>query len=1227
MSEEKNRKIENFIKVPVYVIQELEEKFSGHKRLDIILTPDPSPDLPLPYADSKNFATGTGFKRERAVRVVARGDNKPYHVVKKNGGFFPYACATKGNWSNLYLMSNDFAVRTSDKYNVYLYKDPQGNFYYKSPYSDENQYIEAEGARNLLNHLAFNQPATSPRSCEDDKVCRTVLKHVISKGQAKNHRLLGDAILNVKNHRLDSTGGSGYVAASASMQVVRCRNETTTVYLLKGYGLVPPSESKGLGEQIESELEYSMPGGFDEQDIIAYRNVQGKKITEQNYRKFGGSPIYIRESFIQSYLPFVQIVLDAFLDDDEYCKIPIVLKNRMDSVVQVKSTFERVPTSDPRDPDEENPENEFKNLKYHLLESSDEHEVKSSDHKNTESPQQGAISKTLLQIGASPEESKLDHKTGSLPKAKDALNSQSIISKLVLPDSYKSNSPGRIVVFSLDYDGCADILFWETHGNRWFYKLLENNNYRLLEKEFKPYIDLVAKHHRHWPTLEAILSQDEAFQGKKRAICKPLAGAFMENLEKLIRPGDKVFFFSGSNRQFAHTEIINMRENSNGSSFKNYPLLEKRTGWIYLRLNYEDIYLGLPAGNTIDYFHSNPPDEDKARIAPQEIERELNDRFELLFPKKPDKRENYNISINSRLKSLFLQAQMQFVHQLNLEQECDFFFIDNDTSFTISLYSFLENLNVIPPGIDFLAYFLNYECCVGNPKNFFIGGPCPYPHQPMQSPLNFDLLPPSKALEISQEIMLAIVKKLDADSLIPALTPSLRRVSQDKKLQTKEIINNWRALEQSLAHTEKKLTSNPLSKNKKSIDAQIRERIKVTIKWKILFLLSKNMGAALEKTSKRIKEKLTIRELNLYRLCDQIPPDDAERVKSLFLDLAMLPPKNLYDKIRINHARLSRRLVFNSALKSLEEFLNQLREFSHPPSVDLRDFRGNIITGSHPDYKLVTSPTDDSSQSSQLYRLSANIVELIGLKSNKLASQVLIILHDAKKSDLSEENLTLLWNEIIENKKNITTLTGFASKIWQEQYSQSVLKNLRRLDSELDACLEKLALSYPRLYTLDGIQKSIHTKTNESLAKLENYRQLIHSTADQDQQLKALEGIHTEKDHLRRLNVFAKKPISDPDLKDIKTSSIALTQLPATDSINSIPWTEADTRTLQANIQFLKSFRESKKKTANDQKEIKQTLSDVPLKSKAAFFENTFPVGTHSILEESVHQTVSADKQ
>ncbi len=115
----------------------------------------------------------------------------------------------------------------------------------------------------------------------------------------------GKDILDVNQHRFFPEG-SGLVSCTSSLGTAGHFADTSGyVYLVKATGAIGPCA-------LNRELEYSVPGGVDAEDIVAYRK-KGSKYS------FCGSSIFINKSFMNRYPDQVNDVIQAFLQKNECC--------------------------------------------------------------------------------------------------------------------------------------------------------------------------------------------------------------------------------------------------------------------------------------------------------------------------------------------------------------------------------------------------------------------------------------------------------------------------------------------------------------------------------------------------------------------------------------------------------------------------------------------------------------------------------------------------------------------------------------------------------------------------------------------------------------------------------------------------------------------------------------------------------------------------------------------
>ncbi|MBV8802481.1 MAG: hypothetical protein JO131_05885 [Gammaproteobacteria bacterium] len=92
------------------------------------------------------------------------------------------------------------------------------------------------------------------------------------------------------------------------------------VYMLKAAGAV----NKGNSSTAQTEGEYTVPGGVDAEDIIAFRQLS----KTSSIPGFNGSSLYIRESFLKKYgEDYLQKILSVYLEKNEIAT-PININDR-----------------------------------------------------------------------------------------------------------------------------------------------------------------------------------------------------------------------------------------------------------------------------------------------------------------------------------------------------------------------------------------------------------------------------------------------------------------------------------------------------------------------------------------------------------------------------------------------------------------------------------------------------------------------------------------------------------------------------------------------------------------------------------------------------------------------------------------------------------------------------------------------------------------------------------
>jgi len=117
----------------------------------------------------------------------------------------------------------------------------------------------------------------------------------------------GEDILDVISHR-NLAWGSGLVSLTHSMEVAINLPLTTYVYLIKAVGAISPHP-----KFFANECEWSIPGGVDFGDVIAFRSSQGYT--------FNNSPIFISKDFEQRYPEKLSSAIKAYLSTNEACEV------------------------------------------------------------------------------------------------------------------------------------------------------------------------------------------------------------------------------------------------------------------------------------------------------------------------------------------------------------------------------------------------------------------------------------------------------------------------------------------------------------------------------------------------------------------------------------------------------------------------------------------------------------------------------------------------------------------------------------------------------------------------------------------------------------------------------------------------------------------------------------------------------------------------------------------
>lgn len=133
---------------------------------------------------------------------------------------------------------------------------------------------------------------------------------VLSNGGFQPHGVENDSIdsfaLDPQGHAISSEN-SGMVSCTYSMDMIKnydanCEN---FVYMVKATGAFANTNPRKI------ECEYTVPGGIDAEDIVAFRQLRG---SEGYSNDFLGQPLYIRESFLRRYPELIHYILNRFLE-------------------------------------------------------------------------------------------------------------------------------------------------------------------------------------------------------------------------------------------------------------------------------------------------------------------------------------------------------------------------------------------------------------------------------------------------------------------------------------------------------------------------------------------------------------------------------------------------------------------------------------------------------------------------------------------------------------------------------------------------------------------------------------------------------------------------------------------------------------------------------------------------------------------------------------------------
>ncbi|MFT3741466.1 MAG: hypothetical protein QM752_02150 [Gammaproteobacteria bacterium] len=125
----------------------------------------------------------------------------------------------------------------------------------------------------------------------------------------------GEWMLDVNTHRKDSDG-SGMVSTTTSEAIGHSFADGAShphLYILRAKNAIDSALH-------DVEHEFTVAGGFDKSDIIAFRGLSSKLIKtsdDSGYRYFDDSPLYINTDFVEKYPKLIPTLIHALLDEHE----------------------------------------------------------------------------------------------------------------------------------------------------------------------------------------------------------------------------------------------------------------------------------------------------------------------------------------------------------------------------------------------------------------------------------------------------------------------------------------------------------------------------------------------------------------------------------------------------------------------------------------------------------------------------------------------------------------------------------------------------------------------------------------------------------------------------------------------------------------------------------------------------------------------------------------------
>ncbi len=166
-------------------------------------------------------------------------------------------------------------------------------------------------------------------------------------------------------------------------------------------------------------------------------------------------------------------------------------------------------------------------------------------------------------------------------------------------ESKATEAPGEINVVSLDYDDCADIIFWEKCTPKWRICYAESHFKGELTPEEQKEFNSLNDTAKSYSVMEEKLSL--GLKDTLNALFKKHADKFRDKLISLAK-NRSLEFFTLSNRLSLKRERENVQEKGSGSSFKNYSDLCETENWHFNQLLLHDQMGQLSDGATLLQF-------------------------------------------------------------------------------------------------------------------------------------------------------------------------------------------------------------------------------------------------------------------------------------------------------------------------------------------------------------------------------------------------------------------------------------------------------------------------------------------------------------------------------------------------------------------------------------------------------------------------------------------------